>query len=146
MALSFAAPTPAGLLTGVVVDSGDGVTHIVAVYEGFCPEHLTRRLDVAGRHITRYMIKLLLRRGYSFNRTADFETVRELKEKLCFVAHDVKQERQLALDTTVLMENYTLPDGRTIKVGGERFEAPEALFNPSLVDVGACVATAPAAA
>jgi actin-related protein 2 len=59
-----------GLLTGVVVDTGDGVTHVVAVYDGFVPPLLTKRLDVAGRHITQYLIKLLMLRGYAFNRTA----------------------------------------------------------------------------
>lgn len=124
-----------GLMTGVVVDSGDGVTHICPVYDGFSLPHLTRRLDIAGRDITDYLIKLLLLRGYAFNATADFETVRQMKEKLCYVAYDVEQEQQLALETTVLVEKYTLPDGRIIKVGGERFSAPEALFQPHLVDV-----------
>ena len=82
--------------TGVVVDTGDGVTHVIPVYDGFVPEHLIRRLDVAGRHITRYLIKLLLLRGYAFNRTADFETVREIKEKFCYVAHDITVARRLA--------------------------------------------------
>ena len=77
-----------GLQTGVVVDSGDGVTHIVPVYDGYALPHLVRRLDVAGRDITRYLIKLLLLRGYAFNRTADFETVRQLKEKVCYVGYD----------------------------------------------------------
>lgn len=103
-----------GLLTGVVMDSGDGVTHIVPVYEGFSLPHLTQRIDVAGRDVTRYLIKvpfsllrlghslkkgwfdcdsfrrqLLLLRGYAFNRTADFETVRQMKEKLCYVGYDL---------------------------------------------------------
>ncbi|KYR01241.1 actin related protein 2 [Tieghemostelium lacteum] len=124
-----------GLLTGVVVDSGDGVTHVIPVYEGYTIPHLTRRLDVAGRDVTRYLIRLLLLRGYAFNRTADFETVRQIKEKLCYVAYDTEQENKLAAETTVLVEQYTLPDGRVIKVGSERFQASEALFKPALVDV-----------
>uniref|UniRef100_A0A673IK62 Actin-related protein 2-A-like n=1 Tax=Sinocyclocheilus rhinocerous TaxID=307959 RepID=A0A673IK62_9TELE len=97
-----------GLLTGVVVDSGDGVTHICPVYEGFSLPHLTRRLDIAGRDITRYLIKLLLLRGYAFNHSADFETVRMMKENLCYVGYNIEQEQKLALETTVLVESYTV--------------------------------------
>lgn len=123
-----------GLLTGVVVDSGDGVSHIVPVWEGICPPNLIKRLNVAGRHVTRYLIKLLQVRGYAFNRTADFETVRQIKEKLCYVGYDMAVEQRLALDTTTLIKTYELPDGRIIKMDRERFEAPEVLFNPGLLD------------
>ncbi|KAK0168823.1 hypothetical protein PV327_002590 [Microctonus hyperodae] len=126
-----------GLITGVVVDSGDGVTHICPVYEEYALPHLTRRLDIAGRDITMYLIKLLLLRGYAFNHSADFETVRMLKEKLCYIGYNVESEEKLAVETTVLVESYTLPDGRVIKVGGERFAAPEALFQPHLINVEA---------
>lgn len=118
-----------------MVDSGDGVTHIVPVYESTVLNHLTRRLDVAGRDVTRNLIALLLRRGYALNRTADFETVRQIKEKLCYVSYDLELDQRLSEDTTVLVESYTLPDGRVIRVGSERFEAPECLFQPHLVDV-----------
>lgn len=124
-----------GLSSGVVVDSGDGVTHIVPVYESTVLNHLTRRLDVAGRDVTRNLIALLLRRGYALNRTADFETVRQIKEKLCYVSYNLELDQKLSEETTVLVESYTLPDGRVIRVGSERFEAPECLFQPHLVDV-----------
>jgi actin-related protein 2 len=124
-----------GLLTGVIVDSGDGVTHVVPVYQGFSLPHLTRRLDVAGRSVTKYLIKLMLLRGYAFNRTADFETVRQIKEKLCYVAYDTQFEQKLAHETTVLSKTYELPDGRVIRVSKERFEAPECLFQPHLIDI-----------
>jgi len=123
-----------GLMTGVVVDSGDGVTHVVPVYGGYSLPHLVQRLDLAGRDITNLLIKLMLLRGYAFNRTADFETVRQIKEKFCYVGYDIALEKKLALETTVLVESYTLPDGREIKIGAERFEAAEALFNPILAD------------
>jgi actin-related protein 2 len=119
----------------VVVDSGDGVTHIVPVYESRVLGHLTKRLDVAGRDVTRNLIALLMRRGYALNRTADFETVRQMKEKLCYVSYDLELDQRLSEDTTVLVDSYTLPDGRVIRVGSERFEAPECLFQPHLVDV-----------
>ncbi|OAF69974.1 Actin-related protein 2 [Intoshia linei] len=124
-----------GLMTGVVCDCGDGVTHIVPVVEGHALTHLITRLDVAGRHVTNYLIKLLSLRGYIFNKSADFELVRRIKEKLCYCAYDIEQEEILAHDTTVLVEKYTLPDGRVITVGSERYHAPECLFQPHLVDV-----------
>lgn len=117
------------------MDSGDGVTHIIPVYESTVLNHHIRRLDVAGRDVTRNLIALLLRRGYALNRTADFETVRQIKEKLAYVSYDLELDKKLSEDTTVLVESYTLPDGRVIRVGSERFEAPECLFQPHLVDV-----------
>uniref|UniRef100_A0A0D9X785 Actin-related protein 2 n=1 Tax=Leersia perrieri TaxID=77586 RepID=A0A0D9X785_9ORYZ len=124
-----------GLLTGLVIDSGDGVTHVVPVVDGFSYPHITKRMNVAGRHITSYLVDLLSRRGYAMNKSADFETVREIKEKLCYLSYDYKREYQLGLETTILVKSYTLPDGRVIKVGTERFQAPEALFTPELIDV-----------
>lgn len=103
-----------GLQSGVVVDSGDGVTHIVPVYDGFSMPHLIKRLDIAGRDITRQLIKLLFNRGYTFNQTADFETARELKEKICYVSADLTQERKLALETTTLIKDYTVCHGCTL--------------------------------
>lgn len=75
-----------GLLTGVVVDSGDGVTHICPVYEGFSLPHLTKRLDIAGRDITRYLIKVSLRvHGYEMKRWT--ECTRFLESHLdCFLS------------------------------------------------------------
>ena len=117
------------------MDSGDGVTHIVPVYESVVLNHLTRRLNVAGRDVTHQLINLLLRRGYAFNRTAGFEKVRQIKEKLCYVSYGLELDHKLAGETAVLVKSYTFSDGRVIRVGNEQFEAPEILFQPHLADV-----------
>ncbi|KAJ3885801.1 hypothetical protein GG344DRAFT_91159 [Lentinula edodes] len=114
---------PLGLTTGIVVDSGDGVTHIVSICDRFALPHLTRRLDIAGQDVTRYLIKLLLMCSYAFNRTADFETVREIKEKLCYISYDLDLDTRLSKETTVLVESY------------QRFKAPQCMFQPHLVNV-----------
>ena len=111
-----------------MVDTGDGVTHVMPVWEGFVDPHLIRRLDVDGRHVTKHLIELLRLRGYSFNKVADWDTVRQIKEKFCYVALDINVERKLANETTCLMEQYTLPDGSVIKLGRERFEAAEVQY------------------
>ena len=85
--------------------------------------------------MTEYLIKLLMLRGYSFNSTADYELVREIKEDLCYVSINLKKERAMAKDTTVVDKEYKLPDGQTIIVGRERFEAAEILMNPSLIEM-----------
>ena len=80
-------------------------------------------MDVAGRDITRYLIKLLLLRGYAFNHSADFETIRMMKEKLCYIGYNIEQEKKLAEDTTVLVESYTV---RMRAEGGRREGGEEA--------------------
>jgi len=120
-----------GLVTGVVVDSGDGVTHIMPIAETCLLPHCVGRMNIAGRDITEHMVKLLTLRGYPFHKTSDFDVVREIKERLCFISADITADRKLAHETTAYVVPYTLPDSRLIKVSGERFEAPEVLFNPS---------------
>merc|ERR1719260_2267 len=100
-----------GRTTGIVMDSGDGVSHGVPVYEGYALPHAIVRLDLAGRELTNYLMKILTERGYSFTTTAA---------------------------STSLEKSYELPDGQVITIGNERFRCPEALFQPSFLGMEAC--------
>jgi len=119
-----------GRTTGIVLDSGDGVTHAVPVFEGFSMPHAIRRVDVAGRDVTDHLQLLLRKAGHHLHTTAEKEVVRMMKEKSCYVAaYPAKEEKELA----GRFEEFRLPDGNVVQLGVERFRAPELLFNPELI-------------
>ncbi|KAJ8275034.1 hypothetical protein COCON_G00096590 [Conger conger] len=122
----------AGRTTGVVFESGDGVSHSVPVYEGYCLPHAVQRFTLAGNDVTLHLRKLLQEQGVSMRTSAELEIVREMKERCCCLAQDYDAELVCGGPASREMF-YTMPDGQVIRLTTERFRAPEILFKPEQI-------------
>lgn len=98
-------------------DAGDGVTHLVPVFEAFSMKHAISRVDLAGRDLTYYMKDLLCEAGMNFSSTAEVDIVRDIKEKKCYVALDFEAEMKAFADGNSKDTKYELPDGTVITFG-----------------------------
>lgn len=122
-----------GRTTGMIYDSGDGVTHFVPVYEGYALKHAIRRLDIAGREITQYLATLMSANNSKLRTSAEMEIVRDIKEKLSYVAPDFDEEiEKYNKNPSEYVSEFELPDGSKIPIFTEKFKAPELLFRPDL--------------
>lgn len=117
--------------SGLVLESGEGVTQTCVVYEGYSIPNSYLRYDYGGRNVTEYLQLLLKRVGYSFTSSSEFEIVKKIKENTCYtMLFNIDNAR---IPTETGMTQYYLPDGCHINLGEEKILAPEILFNPSLL-------------
>jgi actin len=121
--------------TGEIVFESFNTPALYVANHGHALPHATTRLDLAGRDVNEYLVQLMAERGYAFTTAAERESVRDIKEKLCYVAIDYEQEKQTAASARTLKKRYELPDGQIVTVGSERYHCTEALFDPSLIDL-----------
>lgn len=124
-----------GRSTGVVLDSGDGVSHTVPIYEGFAIPHAIEKVLIGGNDLTNYLLKLLLEKGINLSSPTHHGIVKNIKETMCYVVGDYDAAIREAKDSNAVDKNYELPDGSKILIGTERFKCTEALFKPETIGV-----------
>jgi len=122
-----------GRTTGIVLDSGDGVTHTVPIFDGYSLPHAVLRIDLAGRDLTEYMAKILMEGGLTMVSSAEKEIVRDIKEKKCYISLDYEKELKTFSESSAKDVQYELPDGQIVTVGNQQFRCPELLFKPSFI-------------
>jgi len=118
-----------GRTTGIVVDSGDGVTHSVPIYEGYALPHAIMKLDLAGRDVSDYIAKQLKGAGEVIDR----ELAQQMKERHCFVAENFESEEKAFKEGYGKDAAYQLPDGKTVNLHELQYKAPEIMFKPELI-------------
>ncbi|KAJ4457218.1 putative Actin [Paratrimastix pyriformis] len=122
-----------GRITGLLVDSGEGITHAVPIYEGYPMPHGVLRMDMGGIDITRFLHKTLEERGVKIPLSLEFDVLRDIKERLCFVSFDYERDIAVNPRTYPGAPAYQMPDGTVIPLERERIMCAELLFRPQLL-------------
>ena len=123
-------------LTGVVIDSGDGVTHVIPVADGYVIGICIKHIPISGRDITYFMQTLLKERESGIPPEQSLDTAKSIKEQFCYVCPDiVKEFTKYDKEPTKWFKKYDGINNVTrqlysVDVGYERFLGPEVFFHP----------------
>ncbi|CAD8116185.1 unnamed protein product [Paramecium primaurelia] len=123
----------AGRLTGIVLDSGEGVTYTVPIAEGYFLQDSVLRIDLAGIDCTKYLVKIMEEQGLQFKSQFEMDIARRMKEQFCYVALDYEEEMKKYQESTANNRSCKLPDGNVIVIKDQRFRCPELMFKPSFI-------------
>lgn len=120
-------------LTGTVIDSGDGVTHVIPVAEGYVIGSAIKNIPIAGRDITSFIQTMLRERGEA---DSSLRTAEQIKQKFCYVCPDIVKEFRKYDNDPEMFAKYVIDTVShkkiEVDVGYERFLAPEIFFNPEI--------------
>ena len=121
--------------SGVILESGEGVSQSCIVYEGYSLPNTYERFDFGGGDVTEYLKLFLKKKGYKLFNSNEYRLISDMKEKFCFFLPDKKnldiEKVKKALNIKKI--NYYLPDGTSVLLGDERILASEILFKPELM-------------
>ena len=117
-----------GISTGFSLESGEGITQLVPVYEGFALKYAVNKFNLSGRDLTEFMLLLLRDIDYRFSSLSEINLVKLIKEKVCYVAENYEKEKNM-----VEISDYILSDGNSIKIKEKKYTCPKVLFNPKIM-------------
>ena len=123
-----------GRTTGIVLDSGQSITNFVPIYEGYAFPHAILKINLGGRDLTDFLIRLLIEKRYTIDTLARIQLVNDMKEKECYVSYDFESEMRETNQAGIFESKYKMPDGEEVNLEYEKIRCPEALFKPNLID------------
>ncbi|KAE9454173.1 hypothetical protein C3L33_13922, partial [Rhododendron williamsianum] len=122
----------------VVVDIGDGATHVVPVADGYVIGSSIKSIPIAGKDVTLFIQQLMRERGEHVPPEDSFEVARKVKETYCYTCSDiVKEYNKHDKEPSKYIKHYRGIKPKTgapysCDVGYERFLGPEVFFNPEI--------------
>lgn len=123
-----------GKTTGIVLESGEGITHSVPIFEGFAIPYATIKLDIGGYDLTNHLVSLFKEGGINVGSEISPELFNQIKEKKCFVTFDYDTSIKEYQKNKTRELCTTLPDGTEVFLTDQSFRCPEILFQPNKIE------------
>ena len=111
--------------SGFVLDCGYDSSTIVPISNGYPYSSCIQTIDVGGKDVSEFLIKLLVKKGYDEKKIKKY--IKEIKENCCYIENDNNKNNKK-------IKKFNLPDGTEIELDKERILSTEVLFHPEMIN------------